>query len=89
MSGPAFGSANAAIGPSSLDAALIADREKEGGGGVSERPREVRVQPATGGEDHSKSPMHEGVPGCSVCASPVVERSAADRSRAPGVPHCP
>ena len=46
MSGPAFGSANAAIGPSSLDAALIADREKEGGGGVSQRPRAVNVQPA-------------------------------------------
>ena len=33
MSGPAFGSLNAPIGPSSLDAALIADRQKEGGGG--------------------------------------------------------
>ena len=41
MGGPAFGSANAAIGPSSLDAALIADREMEGGGGVSQRPPKV------------------------------------------------
>lgn len=44
MSGPAFGSAHVAIGPSSLDAALIADREKEGGGGVSQRPRKVNMQ---------------------------------------------
>jgi hypothetical protein len=46
MGGPAFGSANAATGPSSLDAALIADREKEGGGGTSQRSRATHVQPA-------------------------------------------
>lgn len=64
MSGPAFGSANAAIGPSSLDAALVADRQKEGGGGASQRPREVRVQPATGrvlaSEDPGESRITRG-----------------------------
>ena len=48
MSGPAFGSANGAIGHCSLDAALIADREKEGGGGVSQRPRKLNVHPSAG-----------------------------------------
>jgi hypothetical protein len=37
MGGPAFGSANLAAGPSSMDAATIAEREKEGGGAVSQR----------------------------------------------------
>jgi hypothetical protein len=46
MSGPAFGSANGAIGHCLLDAALIADREKEGGGGVRQRPRKLNVPPA-------------------------------------------
>ena len=50
MSGPAFGVANAAIGPSSLDAALTADREMEGGGGVSQRPRKVNTHPSAGQE---------------------------------------
>jgi hypothetical protein len=45
MSGPASGFSNAAIGPSSLDAALIADREMEGGGGVSQRPRKFDRHP--------------------------------------------
>ena len=45
MSGPAFGSPNTPIGASSLDAALIADRQKEGGGGVSQRPRKVDPHP--------------------------------------------
>jgi hypothetical protein len=48
MGGPAFGSAPAAWGPSSLDAALIADRVKEGGGGESTAP-EVDMQPRAGG----------------------------------------
>ena len=58
MGGPAFGSAHVATGPSSLDTALIADREMEGGGGVSQRPRKVATQPradeelaSAGGQD--------------------------------------
>lgn len=39
MGGPGFGSANLAAGPSSMDAATIAEREKEGGGGLSQRRR--------------------------------------------------
>ena len=49
MSGPAFGSPNAAISPSSLDAALIADRQKEGGGG-SQRLRKGDPHPRAGQE---------------------------------------
>ena len=45
MGGPAYGSTGVPIGPSSLSAATIADREMEGGGGVSERPRRVAPQP--------------------------------------------
>ena len=45
IGGPAFGSANVTVGPSSMDAATIADREMEGGGGVSQRPRRVVRQP--------------------------------------------
>jgi hypothetical protein len=42
MGGPAFGSANVPIGPGSMDAATIADREREGGGGLSQRrPKNV------------------------------------------------
>jgi hypothetical protein len=37
MGRPAFGSASVAIGPSSISAATIADREREGGGAVSQR----------------------------------------------------
>jgi len=37
MGGPAFGSADDPIGHSSLSAATIADRQKEGGGAVSQR----------------------------------------------------
>ena len=49
MSGPAFGSAPAAVGPSSLDAALIADREKEGGGGgVNEPARSISCRRRAG-----------------------------------------
>ena len=47
MGGPAFGSSDIPIGPSSLSAATVADREMEGGGGVSQRPRRrVVPQPA-------------------------------------------
>ena len=64
MSGPAFGSAPAAVGPSSLDAALIADREKEGGGGVSQRPRNVNLHPQAGrdpaGAGRNDARMTEG-----------------------------
>lgn len=48
MGGPAFGSANAPIGPSSLAAATIVERQKEGGGGVNQRRRTVDVQPQAG-----------------------------------------
>jgi hypothetical protein len=37
MSGPAYGSDDVPRGPSLLDTATIAEREKEGGGGVGER----------------------------------------------------
>jgi hypothetical protein len=39
MGGAAFGSADMPIGPSSLDAATIAERELEGGGERSERTK--------------------------------------------------
>jgi hypothetical protein len=49
MGGPAFGSLSAPIGPSSMDAATIADREMEGGGGVSQRRRSrVDLHPKAG-----------------------------------------
>ena len=61
MGAPAFGSANAATGPGSLDAALIADREKEGGGGMTQRSRATNVQPAASTvltvADQSESPL--------------------------------
>ena len=44
MGGPAFGSTDAPIGPSSLSAATIADREMEGGGGASQRRRQINSQ---------------------------------------------
>jgi hypothetical protein len=47
MGGPAFG-ADTPNGPSSLAAATIAERQKEGGGGVSQRRRKVDVQPQAG-----------------------------------------
>lgn len=37
MGGPAFGSRDAPVGPPSMDAATIAERQKEGGGGISQR----------------------------------------------------
>jgi hypothetical protein len=39
MGGGAFGSTQAAGGSGSMDAATIADRDREGGGGPSQRPR--------------------------------------------------
>ena len=48
MGGSAFGSTDVPIGPSSLSAATIADREMEGGGGASQRPRRIATQPQTG-----------------------------------------
>jgi hypothetical protein len=45
MGGPASGSADLPVGRSSLSAATVADREMEGGGGVSQRPRRVAPQP--------------------------------------------
>jgi hypothetical protein len=48
MGGPPFPSANVPIGPSSMDAATIAEREKEGGGALSQR-RKVDVQPRASG----------------------------------------
>ena len=70
MSGPAFGSAPAAVGPSSLDAALIADREKEGGGGVSQRARKVNQLPQAGrgpaGAGRNDSRMTRGSSGLQI-----------------------
>ena len=37
MGGPAYGSADLPIGPRPMDAATIAEREKEGGGALSQR----------------------------------------------------
>src|SRR5512144_260549 len=48
MGGPAFGSANTPVGPSSLAAETIAERQKEGGGGATQRPHRSEV-PAAGG----------------------------------------
>lgn len=57
MGGAAFGSPDLPIGPSSMDAATIAERELEGGGGVSERRRTVTRgrAPANGQHDDSRS----------------------------------
>ena len=48
MGGPAFGSADDPIGHSSLSAVTIADRQKEGGGAVSQRSNPVDVRPQAG-----------------------------------------
>ena len=47
MGGSGFGSAGIRPGASLLDAATIAAHEKEGGGGVSQRPT-ITYQPQTG-----------------------------------------
>ena len=60
MGGPAFGSSDIAAGSSSMDAATIAERELEGGGGVGERCRPVKREPLrrpalANGEPHNES----------------------------------
>ena len=42
MGGAASGTAGLPAAPSSLDAATILEREKEGGGGASQRPKKPR-----------------------------------------------
>jgi hypothetical protein len=63
MDGPPSSSANALIGPSSLDAVTIAERAKEGGGALSQR-RKGNVQPRTNrvlaGAAHNDSRMRKG-----------------------------
>ena len=44
MGGPAYGSQDVPIGPTSLSAATIADGEMEGGGGTSQRRRRIAPQ---------------------------------------------
>ena len=44
IGGPASGSTDVPLGPSSLSAATIADREMEGGGGASQRRRRISPQ---------------------------------------------
>jgi len=46
MGGPAFGSTDVPDGPGSMSAATIADREMEGGGGVSQRRRRAAPERA-------------------------------------------
>ena len=53
MGGPAFGSSDVPIGPSSLSAATIADREMEGGGGVGQRLRRIAAE-SPGAEKRSR-----------------------------------
>jgi len=48
MGGSPFGSVTEAMAHNTMDAATIADREREGGGGPSQRPRNVQRQPRTG-----------------------------------------
>lgn len=45
MGGPAFGSGNVQPSCTSMSAATIADREREGGGAPSQRRRTASVQP--------------------------------------------
>jgi hypothetical protein len=48
MGGGAFGSGQPANGPRPIDAAMVAERELEGGGGVSERRRRAKQEPQRG-----------------------------------------
>lgn len=60
MGGPACGSVNVPIGPGSMDAATIAEREKEGGGALSQRRRKVHAQPLSGHTDSSDNRRNDG-----------------------------
>ena len=62
MGGPAFGSTDAPIGSGALSAATVADREMEGGGGASQRPRRIAAQSggAVSDTEHNK-PRSTGV----------------------------
>jgi hypothetical protein len=55
MGGVAVGSPDLPVGPSSMSAATIADRELEGGGGVSERRRIVKRGTVTADGRNSES----------------------------------
>jgi hypothetical protein len=44
IGGSPYGSDDVPIGPSLMAPATIADRQMEGGGGVSQRPRTLRMQ---------------------------------------------
>jgi hypothetical protein len=55
MGGAAYGSPDMPVGPSSMDAATIAERELEGGGGASERHRTVKRDPALANGEPNES----------------------------------
>lgn len=58
MGGPAFGSTGLPLGDSTMSAETVMDRELEGGGGVSQRPRQ-KVAPSP----DSHSAVAEGATG--------------------------
>ena len=66
MGGSAFGSVTEPTAHSSMDAATIADREREGGGAPSQRRRKVHMQPRTGpalrGTEDKRSWLTGGFP---------------------------
>jgi hypothetical protein len=53
IGGPAYGSTDVPIGPSSMAPETVAERKKEGGGGASQRRGRVDVQ-SQGGEKHRR-----------------------------------
>ena len=55
MGGGPFGSAPIPSGLSSMDAATIAERELEGGGGISERRHQATRGPALANVEHTES----------------------------------
>lgn len=58
MGGPPFGATDVPTGSSSLSAATIADREREGGGGPSQRRPRIAAQSGAGGAsdtEHNES----------------------------------